>query len=81
MSNDIERECERCGSVGPGRERWMFYRWQSRFPESPITRQFFCHRCLRTLRLQAGIAITFGVAVVGTIIYVAIRIDASVPAP
>jgi hypothetical protein len=68
-------ECERCGAVGPGRPRWMFYRWHERFPESPAAKQFFCVRCLRVMRFYATIAGVIGVVAVGAIVYFTIVVS------
>lgn len=57
--------CARCGEFAAGRRQWMFYN------HALPAREFFCHPCLRRMRIYAWIgfsllsvlvAILFGTA-------------------
>lgn len=47
----VEEHCERCGNFGEGDWRWMFH-------QGPPTREFYCVRCLKILRIYAVIGFT-----------------------
>lgn len=70
MTNDEPHEgtCERCGEVREGRSQLMIYRLMERFPEPPIARQFFCHRCLRVMRWYAIVGYTLLALLLGGLV-------------
>lgn len=75
MNDHIEDEqdhCERCGEYGPGVRKWMFYSLLANFPDSPIARQFFCHRCVRIMRIYAIIGGILAVGAIAAIIAITI---------
>jgi hypothetical protein len=60
--------CERCGEYREGRSKLMIYRLLERFPASPITRQFFCYRCLRVMRIYATIGFSLLSILLGSLV-------------
>ncbi len=70
MPKADEDYCERCGELKHGKRKLMFYRWEGRFPQSPVARQFFCYRCLRIMRIYAAIGFCLLAVLVGSLVIV-----------
>ncbi len=81
MPEVSEDHCERCGRFGPGGRRWMFYHMLSRFPQPPAAREFYCHRCIRLMRLYSVIGLGLLVIVLAALVVVVIQTISAVPVP
>ncbi len=72
MHDATEAECERCGNYAAGRRVWMFYNRSTWMWGRVVQRQFFCLRCIRTMRVYAVVGFTLLGLVVGGIVGVTI---------
>ena len=68
MPESTEDYCERCGELGHGSRKLMFYGGYERFPKSPVVREFFCVRCQRILKVYAIVGLSILLAAVGAIV-------------
>ncbi len=57
----------------------MFHRVLSRFPDPAVAREFYCHRCIRLMRIYSVIGVLLLALLAGGLTFAVIQTVSSVP--